>query len=577
MPMPFVNPRDTTVFADIANIYGLPATEEFAAGILSALDLKMTVVICGRLNAIISGIGNLSTERRNALAMKFLAVPKEERRILNFVGPRGGYERRPVFFRGQLLELMRLAVKYCRKEPFPTCYDDPKNRSQFLKAALIASSLWTARVLPSRFDINQINEENISEHLGYLRKIIEETNPAPAAINTIGRGWLLFSEYLPKRYPGFEAEFLAATDMTYDQYSTCVTGLLLYIMVGNELEGRMLNVNSVGAATTYRGVFPNYLALDTQTLEQFAKASQGSQAEFEKAMWQRPIILFPNGDSVISDPVFFSAKLSIGPLFFLLRNHPERGSAVFAAFGHAFEDYVNAIVGRMFANAHFNLEKADGKNTDFEVDALASEGSAALVFEAKAKFLKEELVSGNEYADFVGHLREKYISPRNAVWQLAKSTASVSARAWPELPPEFEETTEIFPIVITHDIRMDSPGTGLFFRNEMKALSFNGANQDNVRPLVIMTVQDLESVEASIAASEFTLTAFLTEYLAEIQNIDPLCSLHNFIAHSKYNSQLRPSPIVFQKSLEVLDRARLVLFPKADAAAPSPGNLPSTR
>jgi hypothetical protein len=74
-PMPFVNPRDTSVFADIANIYGLPATEEFARGILSALDLKMTPVICGRLNAIISGTGNLSTKRRNAFAMKFLADP----------------------------------------------------------------------------------------------------------------------------------------------------------------------------------------------------------------------------------------------------------------------------------------------------------------------------------------------------------------------------------------------------------------------------------------------------------------------------------------------------------------------
>ena len=60
----------------------------------------------------------------------------------------------------------------------------------------------------------------------------------------------------------------------------------------------------------------------------------------------------------------------------------------------------------MYKDAHFNLEKANGKNTDFEIDALVSEGSAALVFEAKAKFLKEELVSGNEHADFVGHLRE---------------------------------------------------------------------------------------------------------------------------------------------------------------------------
>ena len=94
------------------------------------------------------------------------------------------------------------------------------------------------------------------------------------------------------------------------------------------------------------------------------------------------------------------------------------------------------------------IAKALRRSVD-KVDALVKEGSAALVFEAKAKFLKEELVSGNEYVDFVDHLREKYVSPRNAVWQLAKSTSALSSRAWLEILPEFEETTEIFPIVVT--------------------------------------------------------------------------------------------------------------------------------
>jgi hypothetical protein len=58
---------------------------------------------------------------------------------------------------------------------------------------------------------------------------------------------------LPKHYPAFEAEFLAATGMTFEQYSTCVTGLLTYVMVGNELEGKVIKINTVGAATSYRG------------------------------------------------------------------------------------------------------------------------------------------------------------------------------------------------------------------------------------------------------------------------------------------------------------------------------------
>jgi hypothetical protein len=256
-------------------------------------------------------------------------------------------------------------------------------------------------------------------------------------------------------------------------------------------------------------VFPEYLALDSQTPEQFAEASQGSQAEFEKAMWERPIGMFQDGASVIMDPVFFSAKLSIGPLFFLLRDHPERAKALFPAFGLAFEDYANAIVGRMFKNTHFNLKKANGKDTDFEVDALAAEGPTTFVFEAKAKFLKEDLISCNDYADFVGQ--------------------------------------------------------------EMRALFDAETDQTSIRPLAIMTIQDLENMEGSVATGEFSLAAFLADYAAETRDVDPLCSLHNFIPHSKYAGKMRPkSSLVFQKSIETVDRAKAVLFPKEnDDGAPS--------
>lgn len=560
--MGYVNARDVNSFADIAHVYGLPSNEGYAANLLASLPLQETVILCARLNAIVSGIGIVSMERRNRAAMSFIALPKEEQRILAFTTPRGGYRTHAVFFRGQLLHLMRLAVRHCCAGSRPDFYEDPKNRVRLLKAALVASALWTERAMASR-NFAQLTEETVEDHVGYLRKLLEETNPAPNAVNTIGRGWLLFAEHFPKQYPAFEGEFRQATKMTFDEYSTCVSGLMTYIMVGNELEGRVFKINQVGAATTYRGVFPEYLALDSQTPEQFAQSSQGSQAEFERAMWERPIILFPDGSSVIIDPVFFSAKLSVGPLFFLLRDHPERGRAIFNAFGLAFEDYANAIVGRMFGNARFNLEKANGKNTDFEVDAVAGEGSATLVFEAKAKFLKEELVSGNEYADFVGHLREKYISKGNAVWQLAKSASAISKRAWPELPGEFAAPTEIYPIVVAHDLRLDSPGTGVFFRKEMRKL-LDGEVGADIRPLIIMTIHDLENLEGGVASGAISLARLLSDYVKEIRDVDPLCSLHNFIAHSEYSSRMKPSPVVFGKSLETVDRAKAVLFAKGN-------------
>jgi hypothetical protein len=564
--MPFMNPRDVVTYVPSDLLYGVPPTEDNVRNILATLDLQETLILCARLNAIISGIGTVAMEDRNRHALEFLELPREERRIRKFVDPVGGYATFRLFFRGQLLELMRLALKYCPRNPLPGGFAFRYHRKQFLKAALIASSRWAERIKRPEHDVEALCPENIGEHMGYLRKMVEDTNPAPNIASAIGRGFLLFSEVLPKHYSSFKEEFLEATDMTFEQYFTCICGLTTSISVGNELEGRTQNINAVGAATRYSGVFPQHLAIDSQTPEELAEASAGTQADFERAMWRRPIIRFANGSSIITDPVFFSAKLSIGPLFVPLRGHPERGKALFGAFGDAFEEYSNEILRRMFTNPHFGLEKMDGKTTVFEVDALVAEGPSALVFETKAKFLNEDLVSGNAYAGFVEHLREKYVSRGNAVWQLAKITAAMSAGIWTTMPAEFKAATRIFPIVLTHDIRMDSQGTGMFLEQEMKRLNSGLPPDEKIQPLIVLTIKDLELLEGSISSGRLSLTDLLSGYLTELINVDPLCSFHNYVAHSPYAGQMQPSEVVREKSAEILRNAQEVLFPKDSEA-----------
>jgi hypothetical protein len=563
-----MKPRDVVTYLPVHIVSGVTPTEESVRNILATLDLQETLIFCARLNAIITGIGTASMEQRIRNALAVLDLRKLERRIRNVVEPIGGYGTIRVFFRGQLIELMRLALKYCPRDPLPDCYRFTYNRKQFLKAALIAGVKWGERIVRPEHDVRTMGPENIGEHIGYMRKMVEDTNPAPDIASTMGRGWLLFSEYLPKHYPSFKAEFLETTNMTFDQYFTCTCGLMTYVNLGNEMEGRVQNINTVGAATRYRGIFPNYMTVDTQTPEELAKASAGTQADFERAMWQRPVIRFANDATVIADPVVFSAKLSIGPLFVPLRGHSERSKALFAAFGDAFEEYSSDILRRMFSSAHFNLEKMKGKKVEFEVDALIAEGTSAFVFETKAKFLKEELISGNAYAGFVEHLREKYVSKGNAVWQLEKIVSAISTGAWTTIPAEFGAVTHIFPIVLTHDVRMDSPGTGMFLDQEMTRLN-PGIRQDpRVQPLIILTIRDLEMLEASIASGELSLTELLSGYLAELANVDQLCSFHNYVAHSPHNGKMRPSAAVREKALEILSCAQEVLFPKDDATSP---------
>src|SRR5580704_3179256 len=135
--MAFINPRDFVTYLRAEIIYGVPSTDDNLRNILATLDLQETLILCARLNAIISGIGTASMEERTHKAMTFLNLPRQERRIRKVLKPLGGYERIHVFFRGQLLELMRLAMKYCSRDPLPGCYAFAFDRKQFLKAALI--------------------------------------------------------------------------------------------------------------------------------------------------------------------------------------------------------------------------------------------------------------------------------------------------------------------------------------------------------------------------------------------------------------------------------------------------------
>src|SRR5271169_2224621 len=135
--MPFMKPRDVVTYLPVHIVSGVTPTEESVRNILATLDLQETLIFCARLNAIITGIGTASMEERVRKALTFMGLPKQERRIRNAVEPIGGYGTIRVFFRGQLLELMRLALKYCPPDPLPGCYAFAYSRKQFLKAALI--------------------------------------------------------------------------------------------------------------------------------------------------------------------------------------------------------------------------------------------------------------------------------------------------------------------------------------------------------------------------------------------------------------------------------------------------------
>src|SRR6266853_40859 len=218
------------------------------------------------------GTGHPNHKPRQERAIGLICNEEDLHRINAFAKARPGGDLPTVFFRGQILELMRWAVRCCPAIPDDhTAFNDPAARTRLLQAALIASTLWSKRVFADRLSGTLPIDEARQRALGAFRRGLEESVIAPHIGTTLGRGWALFSEHFPRRYPAFAEEFLEATGLSMEQYFTCITGLTTYLPFDSS-DGPVFQARTVANATAYRDVFPAYLARESHTPEELAVA-----------------------------------------------------------------------------------------------------------------------------------------------------------------------------------------------------------------------------------------------------------------------------------------------------------------
>jgi len=227
------------IFATLEEVYpNLKSDQATLVDLLTILSRDDTLITCARINTFVSGPGTLTDKERQELALRFLRLPDEDiRRINDFARRYRGGGEVTIFFRGQLLELIRWVAKYCinRSEGGNT-YAEPHVRRYFLQAALIAGQFWGRSTYSDRLTAQaETGNAARARALGPFRKAVEESNPAPHLGVTLGRGWSLFTEYFPRRYPDFATRFSDVTHMTVPEYYTCVAGLMSYTICNGPL------------------------------------------------------------------------------------------------------------------------------------------------------------------------------------------------------------------------------------------------------------------------------------------------------------------------------------------------------
>lgn len=466
--------------------------------ILKELSLTDTLFWCARLNKVLSTSMDVQLKARQEFGLKQFLTPAEIGVINNFVRRHGGPQKVIIFFRGQILELLRWVLLYCRDFPDDgTTFDKQEVRLKFVQALLISSDIWANRIFRGRFFVDNDIERSRERALPAIRKSIEATATENNLAKSLGRGWILFKDYFAKFYGSFESEFLSNTELSVDDYFICFAAIITSFM-DPKLASGIFNVNELKENANYGEKFAKYIQLESQTADDLKNSlwkptepndiSSSEEAPFYdyRPLRDKPILFAQDGRAIILDPILYSEKGSVGPLFHLLgkRVTKEHANNISGAFGDALESYACDILKRMFPYSSEMLAKRlsckakgyDEEGNEIEIDAYLNDALELVLFEIKAAFISETTILSDNYENFSQQLRDKYSvsegSPNSrkikGVGQLARITKSIAAKKWLGENNEFSNVKRVYPVLVVHDSLLTSPVYGRFFAAEFR-------------------------------------------------------------------------------------------------------------
>lgn len=578
-------PAVLTSYVELADLFpGSECTLEHLAVCLRALPLDEALVMCARANQIVSAPGSLSrTDRQRKLANALLSR-EAGTRLNNIVQKRGqdDLEKTALFFRAQLLELVRWVLAFCTRERAPADFRWTQvEKDAFVQAALISSLISEGKVLAALHGGASVATlKDIA--LVFFRSALDAGLIAPDPYRVIGRGQQLFLEYLPEHYPDLDRDFRQATDMSLDEYMRAA-GALSAIHL--QLDDGMVLSDAVtlGSDTEYAEVYRAYRQLQVWGIDDLRERlwpggripmSLDEVPAFDlKPLREKPIIALNDGRGVIPDAALLADSMTIGPIFHLTRARVRDDNYIFGRFGDAFEEYACDLLGRMFpqgAGLHQRLRRkvpgveADG-NT-FEIDACLDYLDTLVVIEAKAVFISDAAVIACDERAFRAELERKYLRGDREVGvaQLARVIRSLAVDAWAG-PGTAGAVEFVYPALVVHDRLLVEPLVTKLLAEML--ISELGASQvpsswqwrlDRLRlaPLTILTIDDLEDLESSVG--NVPLLDLLKAYSARVPHRRE--SLHDFIASSEFESAMRINRSIAAAGRSLLEDAARRVF-----------------
>jgi hypothetical protein len=548
---------------------------ELLKSLLEQVNKSEVITTCSRLNLIVSDHLNDGTgswlERHLRKQLKLVASlfdPQVFSQIEVFVRQ---YPSCAIFFRGQLLELIRWAALFAQDgESRDEMAADLQKRYTFAKALLTVNSLWERRVYRDEFRTEGDLTSRRLRLLPRCRRSISETAKGPDLTQAFVRGRSIIYDRVCGLRTDFPESFHLSTGFTLDEFYSCLLPIVLRSLAIDTQTGtdpmfahRLFNPDET--IPNLQAPFSRMMELHSQNAgELTASIWEGKEAPTEsdfaafehRVIRDKPIFRLRDDLAIVMDPVFLGEMVTAGPLFMV-----QDVDQALRVFGAAFEDHCSQLLTNMYPDrpglsCRFRpspMGIADSGNQVQLADGLLDCGDRSILIESKAVWIREDKIESSP-EEYIAFLRKKYgVSiierdrdrlQKKGVAQLANSIRKLVDGNWkPDQGVSIRD--HIAPVLLVYDCLIDAPLHPWFLGREFAMLLDPSINNWKGEPiqigrfvisnLVVITIDDLEALESS--TRNFGLSELLRDYSAAFP--DRMNSLHNYIvAERKYGDEI---------------------------------------
>ncbi|MDX6527727.1 MAG: hypothetical protein QOH41_17 [Blastocatellia bacterium] len=567
---------------------------------LGQFNLSNVLFTLTRINVLLSrqAILRENKEKQQGLQELLISNYLDPDLVEGILKPRFGHfsaDERPIFFRQQILNLLRMCILICREDATMTTEGKSRGAYELGRCCLMMNdhlvSAKEERATSTGTDRKQ------RRHISLQTAPNIELNNPPQAARAIVRAEALFSEILhsdgmsatlKKELPGFDLEsaFKAATGLSIDEYKEVVLTMISFVVARTPDEimnhaGLFRRSEIIKGTRITPDQFAGYLALDSMSLAEakarFANRTTKLLPQFDYVWFRRwPLLRLDDDILGWADPCFMVERLSSGIYWIIVDSLKGRDKdGALKAFGFLFENYAAEMLQLFPQRDGMFIDQPKYTNGDKSVDGIIHCGDTLIMIESKGSFMDIAAKYSGKIRRFEGDLDKKFgLDPKKGTEKGIAQLAKHIERLFPKQLPLRDHINELDSALLASHSRIEKITPVLIVREPI--LRFSGVEEMlsdrflrllkqrrvshsvKINPLAVIDIDTLEEMKPNLVAGDFTLQQCLNVRAAR----DPLyrSSWHDFLVESFPEFATKADEEVNAKFESIMDRGTRNLF-----------------